>query len=384
MSSHTGSGPGRVAYFISPHGFGHASRAAAAMAATQELDPAVRFEIFTQVPPWFFEQSLSAPFGYHPLLTDIGLAQKSPLVEDLPGTLRLLRDFIPFDERHIDQVAGRVNQLGCHLVVCDISPLGLAVARAAGIPSMLVENFTWDWIYEGYLAQDDRFRPFIAHLRQVFAQADYHVQTEPVCRPNQTALTTPPVCRQIRTPPLRVRQQLGIPAKAKAVLVTLGGIPWQYPWLDRLAGQTDAYFVIPGVDQTEPLPKGATLGASRLRPLPRKSAYHHPDLVNACDAVIGKVGYSTLAEVVHAGVPFGYIQRPLFRESQVLTAYIQTHHNGLPITEAQLEDGSWLDALEDLLALPRQGQRQVNGATQIARFLSQLLPGHASRPGNPP
>ncbi len=52
----------RIAYFISPHGFGHAARAAAVMEATYEMDPAIRFEIFTQVPRWFFHDSLSGNF----------------------------------------------------------------------------------------------------------------------------------------------------------------------------------------------------------------------------------------------------------------------------------------------------------------------------------
>ncbi len=45
---------GSLAYFISPHGFGHAARACAVMSAILERMPGVRFEIFTEVPRWFF------------------------------------------------------------------------------------------------------------------------------------------------------------------------------------------------------------------------------------------------------------------------------------------------------------------------------------------
>lgn len=68
-----------MAYFISPHGFGHAARAAAVIGALQELHPAFRFEIFTTVPYWFFEDSLACHLGYHSLGTDVGLGQKTPL-----------------------------------------------------------------------------------------------------------------------------------------------------------------------------------------------------------------------------------------------------------------------------------------------------------------
>ncbi len=55
------------------------------------------------------------------------------------------------------------------------------------------------------------------------------------------------------------------------------------------------------------------------------SSFYHPDLVNAPDVVIGKIGYSTLADVYHAGVPYGYIPRSDFWESAVCELYIQSN-----------------------------------------------------------
>src|ERR1035437_1738709 len=83
-----------IAYFISPHGFGHAARAAAIMAALHDLNQAVYFDIYTLVPAWFFQDSLGPYFAVHSLKTDIGLVQKSPLEEDLPATLQSLAEFI--------------------------------------------------------------------------------------------------------------------------------------------------------------------------------------------------------------------------------------------------------------------------------------------------
>ena len=36
----------RIAYFVTPHGFGHAARAAAVMVALQEIDLTIQFDIF--------------------------------------------------------------------------------------------------------------------------------------------------------------------------------------------------------------------------------------------------------------------------------------------------------------------------------------------------
>ena len=86
----------RIAYFVSPHGFGHAARAAAVMQAISDIDASVGFEIFTTVPSWFFQDSMSAPFNCHALLTDIGLVQKTAFQADLNKTMRQLKRFLAF------------------------------------------------------------------------------------------------------------------------------------------------------------------------------------------------------------------------------------------------------------------------------------------------
>jgi hypothetical protein len=339
------------------------------MTALVELDPRVQYELFTQVPRWFFQDSLALPFGYHELLTDIGLAQKNSLLEDLAETLRRLADFLPFDRAQVQALAEQVKVWQCQLVVCDISPLGIAVAKAAGLPAVLVENFTWDWIYAGYLPGEAGLEPYIAQLAELFAGTDYHIQTEPVCQPLPTDLTTRPVSRRSRTPASQIRNKLRLPDQATVILLTMGGIPWDYKsFLELLARQRDFHFIVPGGSEQLEL-------VGNLALVPHHSDFFHPDLVNASDAVIGKLGYSTLAEVYHAGIPFGYIPRPGFRESEMLAAYVNRHMNGLAITAAQFESDEWVSLLTALLALPRVERHEPNGADQAAEFIRQQLKG---------
>ena len=355
-----------IAYFISPHGYGHAARAAGVMEALLKIDPSVRFEIFTRVPRWFFKESLSGHFRYTPFLTDIGLVQKSALEADHLKTLERLNEFHPFDQAGISLLANEVRERGCGLVLCDIAPMGIAVAREAGVPSVLLENFTWDWIYEGYTRPYEAYQRHIHYLREFFDRADYRVQTEPVCDPLDSDLTTLPVSRQVKRPVRDTRKQLGIPEDQKVVMITMGGIPGQYPFLQQLETYIDVCFVIPGA-----VPRFQTRGNLRL--LPHQSDFFHPDLVHASDAVIGKVGYSTLAEVYGAGVPFGYIARKRFRESLVLVDFIQTRMNGLAIDEEDYHSGHWLSNLPDLLAMKRVEREEPRGSDQAARFIVELL-----------
>jgi len=326
----------------------------------------VRFEIFTTVHPWFFEDSLGGSYTYHRLETDVGLVQETPLYADLTKTVERLSRWIPFRESQISGLARSLERLNCRLVACDISPMGIAAAREAGLPSVLVENFTWDWVYQEYAEKCGGLRPHAEYLGRLFSEADYHVQAQPVCSPGSADLTVLPVSRRERQSGKEVRRRLGIAENSKMVLVTMGGIPEDYRGMKGLSLPEDLFVVVPGAGRTSEI-------CPNLIALPRRSEFFHPDLVTAADAVVGKVGYSTLAEVYHGGAPFGYIKRANFRESHILAAFIERHMNGLPIDARNYRTGEWISNLPRLLEMPRITRGVPNGATQVAKFICSLL-----------
>ncbi len=355
--------PIRVGCCITPHGFGHAARACAVMEALSAR-VAVHFEIVTTVPEWFFTESLTAPYTLHPINCDIGLVQCNSLEEDPGQTLELLDRFYPLGQALVDRVAALFED--CSLVICDIASLGIAAAQRAGIVSVLVENFTWDWIYSSYLEQWPGFDYHISYLQQLYASVDYHLQAEPVCAAVDCDLLTAPIARQRKLERQVVRDKLQVADKDTLVLVTMGGVPGVEMNLDRMAGM-DQCFVLPGHAKGEMVVQG------NLRMLQPDSGIYHPDLVAACDAVIGKVGYSTLAEVYQAGVPFGYICRPEFRESAPLAAFIDREMVSTEITGEQFGDGSWLDRVSELCRRPLDLKKRENGSMAAAAFLADLL-----------
>ena len=354
----------RIAYFISPHGFGHAARAASVMEALAEIESTLQFDIFTTVPDWFFSQSNSFAVQYPRLGTDIGLVQKTPFQEDLSATVQKLKEFLPFNQAQIAAAAEKIRHLNCELVICDIAPMGIRVARKAGVPSVLIENFTWDWIYQGYAAEE--FNVFSAYLQPIFAEATYHIQTQPICKPARVDFTAGPASRKIKVPSMQIRQRLRLPDSCKVVMITAGGVPKNYGFIDKLKNQTNTHFIISGASDSENIQNNLIL-------LPENSSYFHPDLINAADAVVGKIGYSTIAEIYQAGVPFGYSARARYRESKPLVDFVENHLCGFAIGEAEFQAGEWVHRLQDLLALPRIKQDISNGADQIADFIITLL-----------
>lgn len=358
--------PPTIAYFITPHGFGHASRAAAVMAALSELIPGIRFELFTTCPPRIFAASLETDFGYHHIHADIGLVQTSPLAEDLAATCRQLDQMLPFDQALADGLAKTIRKLNCRLVICDIAPLGIVAARAAGLPSVLVENFTWDWIYSGYLKVAPRLQPHIEYLSLIFRLCDHHIQTRPLCRPVAGSFQAAPISRRALSPRARVRARLGMDGRDKMVLVSMGGVPDRFDFLSRLPGQIEPFLVIPGAD-------GRSSPHPRVLLLPTHSDFYHPDLMGAADALVAKAGYSTIAEAYQCGLPFGYVRRPQSPESDALEKFITGHLPSKAITPQAYTDGSWIGDLSELLSMPRGVAQSENGAVQAARTICRIL-----------
>ena len=350
---------GRVAYFISPHGFGHAARSCAVMNGLLRRRPATRFDLFTEVPRWFFSESLPRCFTYHRLASDIGLVQNSALIEDLEATVKRLDD-APFnDPGVIGTLCERLRRLGCSVVVSDISPLGLEVAARIGLSSVLVENFTWDWIYANYPDAPPSLGYHGRDMAAAFARADLRIQATPVCKPVADGITVPPVARVPRTSRGGVRRRLGVPADDPMVLLSMGGTGWDYGRLDELGSQDRAWIVVPGGGRTE-------RRRGRLIVLPFHGDFYHPDLVAASNVVVGKLGYSTVAEAYQSGVAIAYVTRPRFPESPVLADWVDRHMTAMEIDAAAFRSGDWLPQIEPLLDTRRNPAEDVNGADAAA------------------
>ncbi len=351
-----------LAFFISPHGLGHAARACAVMEALLARRPRTRFRLFTSVPRRFFEASLPPHcFTYRRLQSDIGLIQKNPLEEDLPATRRALERLYPPPPALLDALAADLQD--CRAVLCDIAPLGLSAARRAARPSVLIENFTWDWIYRQYGMADGGgpLADYAQILVPLFAQADFHIQTEPRCAPHpQADAVVPPVARRPRHGRRETRAALGVPAAAPLLLLSLADRLPAAPILETLARYPRLHLLFPGGEALPPHPRLHT---------PPREAFYHPDLVHAADYILAKAGYSTVAEAFHAGLPFAYLARPRFPESAVLADFIEGTLGGVHIPLQAWQGHTWPEHLAALLAMPRRTEARPNGADLAARHI---------------
>jgi len=356
-----------VAFFVTSHGFGHAARACAVAEAMLSLRPETSFAFYSEVPSWFFDDSLGSACVHRVCRTDVGLVQESPFQHDVGKTLDALSGFFPFEEEIVKQLAGELSSAGCRLVVCDVSALGIETAHACGVPSVLLENFTWDWVYEDFLDREPRFEPFVNGLREIYGKADHHLQTEPICLPAKGAHLLPPISRAFRKSRLETRSELGVPEDAGLGLLTTGGIRGEMACLNRLQEHGDTWFVAPGGCEDGVEFRGNVVLLSH------RSGFHHPDLAQASDFLVGKAGYGTIAEASAAGSSFAYVLRENFRESSFLGDYLCREKLGFEISEEEFHTASWLERIDDLLEASERLDAKESGAGEAAVALNRYL-----------
>ena len=204
------------------------------------------------------------------------------------------------------------------------------------------------------------------YLKKIFNRATYHIKAKPFCQSGKSDLTVAPVSRKPRSQASEIRARLSIGNNDKIVILTMGGVKESKDYAVGLERLNDIHFIIPGV-------KNEPHQCANLTFLPFQSDFFHPDLINAADAVIGKVGYSTIAEVYQAGKPFGYVERPTFRESIVLVKFIKDRLPSLPISEEELYSGNWVKKIPKLINMPTDKNLQKNGADANSEFVLARL-----------
>ena len=329
--------------FISSHGYGHASRCSAVMEALYTLSGEISFTIYTRIPPSFFKKSLSASHQVVPLKNDVGLVQKSPMVSDLEETLHELESFYPVSRELLGDLDTQFKQNRTQAVICDISPLGIQAGLNSGLPVYLIENFTWDWIYKDYTPEYPGFEYYAELLNKLFEHPRIHrIQARPAAPAANPAISVSPISRTPRLSPAHIKQNLRISSASRVVLITMGGIPHNYKLIDQLEKQNQLTFLLPGTSDHLKYENNCIL-------FPHESDFFHPDLVGASDLVVGKLGYSTLAEVYVTSTPFLYIKREGFKEMEILETFAQNYLTASPIHNSIFNGTQWIDQIHDLL-----------------------------------
>lgn len=362
-----------LVFYISGHGFGHASRDVEIINALgRRLDAPI--VVRTSVNPDLLERTLRVPVDLRPGVCDTGIVQSSAVAHDDAATVAAAVEFYRDFERRVDDEVARLADVDVDLIVGDIPPLAFATAAALGVRSVALGNFTWDWIYEtqpGFLPSG---APIVELIRDCYRRADLAIELpfsggfEVFGRVTRVPL----VARRATQPAGATRAFFRLPASGRVALLSFGG--YGLPSLD-LAGIDcrDDWTIV----TTDRVTTGAAAPPHVRRIVEREfldGDFRYEDLVAAADVVMTKPGYGIIGECISTGTGLVYTPRGPFREYDVLVDALPRLVRSAFISHDDLFAGRWRRALEATLAQPDPPERMdPTGAEAAATVIGHAL-----------
>jgi len=382
-----------LVFYISGHGFGHAARCIEVINAILARRPETRIGVRTAAPRWLFDLTVKGKITFSTLETDTGVVQIDALTLDEADSIRRASAF------HSDLVTRAASEtrvlreLGAGIIVGDIPPLAFAVGGAAGIPSIGLGNFTWDWIYADYPRV--RLAPsLLPAIRGAYAKASMALKL-PMARGFDSWANVkdiPFIARHATRTRAEVCKLLKIPTDKPLILASFGG--YGLPSLDTTSlSKFKKYTVL--MTQNVPLSRAAR---KEVQAAERKGSFvsineeamydvgvRYEDLVGAAEALVTKPGYGVISECIANDAAVLYTSRGHFPEYDVLVEEMPKYVRSAFISHDDLFDGKWESHLDKLLNQPKPKKKpETNGADVAAEILLKALDKPPKKPRGRP
>jgi hypothetical protein len=358
-----------VCFYISGHGFGHASRQIEIINALGLLSPRIRIVVRTAAPPWLFDRTLRVPATIVAGDCDTGVLQLDSQHLDAGETIRRADRFYATLADRADVEAHLLEEHDVGFVVSDAPPLACAAAARAGVSSVVVSNFTWDWIYAEYAEHLAEAPRLLDRIQHAYGSADsaWRLPMHGGFDGFRRIIDVPFVARHATQSRDVVRARLGLPMDRLLVLSSFGGYGVKDVDLARL-DCVDRYTVIVTHqgDGMNGLHGVHTLSENALY----DESLRYEDLVGAVDVVLTKPGYGIISECLANETPMLYTPRGRFAEYEVLVSEMPRFLRCGFIDHEALFAGRWRDALDRLVAAPPPPERPAtNGAEIVAGMI---------------
>jgi L-arabinokinase len=372
----------RLVFYISGHGFGHATRSVAVIDDILHQRPCYRIVVRSSVPAGFLTSAGRASVDVQHAETDTGVVQIDSLRLDEAETARRAAAFYRDFQARVSAEAAILRTLAPAAVVGDIPPLAFAAAHEAGVPSIALGNFTWDWIYAAYPKFDSLAPGTLAIIRNAYSRARTALRLpfaggfEPM---KHVTRDVPLVARHSRLGRPRVRNALDLPEGRVVVLASFGGHGTAMPYEDVAH---HSRFTLLVTDHELPRRRS---DCDRLRRLSTTElvarGVRYEDLVAAADVVVSKPGYGIVSECIANGAALLYTSRGHFAEQDVMVESMTRVMRCRYIAEDDLRAGRWQDGVDSLLAqsLPSTRMETTGASVAASEILAVAEEGFAQR-----
>ncbi|HMO51726.1 MAG TPA: hypothetical protein PKE26_10545 [Kiritimatiellia bacterium] len=362
-----------LVYYITAHGYGHGVRSCDILRALRQRHPELAVRVVSDLPVDFLRSRLDLPLeAYRAGSFDVGMVQRDSIRVDVAATWEAVRQWLGRRRALVEQERVFLREARAGAVVCDIPSLPLEAAKAEGLPALAVGNFSWDWIYEEFLADDAGWREPINAFQHGYRQADLLLRL-PFSEPMQVfprRVDLPLVATHGSNRRAEMAAAYHLDAGKTWVLLSFTTLDWDEAALQAVAGLRDYVFLT-----VKPL----AWDAVNICPVDRHR-FSFSDVIASADLVVSKPGYGILSECAVNEKPLIYAERTHFREYPILEAALKEHLRAVHIPAEELYRGHLAPFLEAgaVAAPPRVALEtggDVRAADLLAGFVTGCVPG---------
>jgi len=361
-----------IAYFISDHGLGHASRSVAIIRELLECDLEVSINIHTSNPLNFVKNSLAFHDGskrvdYHEQMNDMGF-----IYDQNTGKI---------DSQHtISEIHTWINDWNCNylfneyrflkareidLIVSDIAPQPFLLAKKLKIPSIAISNFTWYDTYQNLALNQKDLETIWRAYREASLGLMLPFNLENMVF--QTIFETSLVSRNPNRSKAQMYELLGFEPSTE-VIYSGTGISIDNPFLQEWTEETNTTFI---------LGSQSKIRGENVRSVPSTDT-EGQDYIACSDIALIKLGYSSISEAIRSHVPIIGIDFVQTAETREMAKKVQELGIGRCITPEEYFRVKWLEYIPEVLDMKQNYSHLPNrfckyGETQIANIILNLL-----------
>jgi len=349
-----------ILYYISSHGYGHASRAGKVI---HELVKNNTVYIKTLAPKWLLKQII----GSEPLIIgpspDTGCLQRNNFDVDIDGTMDAYLKQSEINKLSMESERSFIQEKNIEAIISDIPSFPFLIAKKTSLPSVFIGNFTWKGIYSFYLKNEGH--PIIQELAEQYGLAD-------------KSLTTP---LSMDMPELKDRKKISFIARKGANIRERLNRDFKIPEENKLV------FFYAGNHGAGNIPSGLVgkiEGHTFISFYPLDSPpdnficlesdiYAHQDIMASSDCALIKPGYGMVSEAMVNNIPIIYPPREDFAEYFAFVQEFENSRGALLIKREDFDTGNWMGALSSIKGLKYRKNYSSNGAIECARVIESLL-----------
>ncbi len=358
---------GNIIFYISGHGYGHATRSIELIRTLMQKSRDLFFHIKTNAPRWLFDLNLKGNYTLHHLKTDIGTVQNTSFYIDKIETLNQWTMFLKNKSGVLQEEIEFAKRINARLIIGDIPPLAFDIAESVGIPGVALANFSWDWILNDYVKDFPEFSDLVEEIKGSYKKAALLLRL-----PFYGDLSVfpkikdiPLIARKADKSKEEVWQLLRVNRYRHQVLalVALRASDLRSVNLDKLEQCEGFLFITFGLQTS--FKTGINLPPDFIR---------FPDLVNASDLVISKPGYGIVSEIIANQTPLLYTSREDFAEYPILVQGLEQYAGSQFLPQKDFFEGNWCEHIKRLVKRNAEWKTiPVNGANVAAEEILFLL-----------